>query len=137
MLPNGKVWLTDPFVQGELAGMDRRMLRAGITVLPTTVASIDVETAEIVLPDHGFDEAIPTGRLAIDRMLFRSIPEMALEGAKELRLARLVVRHLGTDLDETLKHIEQLVAVLGDRLELVDEREAIEDEIGQISRRPR
>jgi hypothetical protein len=110
LLPDGTVWLTDPYVSGELAGLDRRYLRAGVTVLPTSIASLDTATGEIVIPAHDLGDRVPTGRLPVARMLFRTVPSDPIDGMAELRLARLVIQHADTDGKRVLEQITSLAA---------------------------
>jgi hypothetical protein len=132
VLPSGGVWLFDPFVLSELAGLDRRMLRAGCTVLPTTIASIDVATGEVVLPDHPFGDQLPAGRRPIERMLMRTWPDEAIEGVEALRLARVVIRHRKTDLDLVLRQILELVGADATPLELLP-AQSIEETVGALA----
>lgn len=134
VLPNGRAWLTDPFVHGELAGLDRRFHRAGITVLPTTIASLRPTTGSILLPEAPAGLDLPSGEVPIERMLFRSIPDMALDGSTQLRLARLAVRHLDTDLSEVLALIGATATLLSQKIELTEVAE-IEHRLDEVSRR--
>jgi hypothetical protein len=119
VLPTGRVWLTDPYVMSELAGLDRLFGRAGVVVLPTTIASVDVRTGEIELPDAAGSD-LPAGRFTIERILYRTVPDNTLDGIEHLRLARMVVRSGSTDLARVVQQIGDLVANVSERLELRD-----------------
>jgi hypothetical protein len=134
VLPSGGVWLFDPFVLSELAGLDRRLLRAGCTVLPTTIASIDTARGEVILPSHPFGDELPSGRRPIERMLMRTWPDDVIDGVEALRLARLVVRHGKTDLDVVLRQIVELIDAGTTPLELVPNR-LIEEAVGGLATR--
>jgi hypothetical protein len=106
----------------ELAGLDRLFGRAGVVVLPTTIASVDVRTGEIELPDAAGSD-LPAGRFAIERILYRTVPDNTLDGIEHLRLARMVVRSGSTDLARVVQQIGDLVANVSERLELRDAAE--------------
>jgi hypothetical protein len=134
VLPTGRVWLTDPYVMSELAGLDRLFERAGVVVLPTTIASVDVRTGEVELPDAASGPDLPAGRFPIERMLYRTVPENTLDGIEHLRLARMVVRSGSTDLARVVRQIAELVDNVAERLQLRDAEE-IQREVAALAGR--
>jgi hypothetical protein len=113
--PDGSVMLFDPYVDSDLAGLDRQLARRGVLVLPTTVASIDPTSGEIVLADFPIDVDLPSGRRPLAGLVFREIPGATLGAVDVLRLARSVVRSSSTSMETTLSMIVQLIGTLDHR----------------------
>jgi hypothetical protein len=130
VMPSGAVWLLDPFANSTLPGMDRALARRGITVLPTTVASIDVERGTVVLPQDDSKE-LPDGELSIERLMYRDIPPMEIDGEAHLRFARSVVRTASTELRRTIEQIGRLVDSKKPRPELMSIAQ-LENEVDRL-----
>jgi hypothetical protein len=135
IMPSGEAWLTDPYVAYTTPGLDRRLARAGITILPSTVASFDPQTTEVVLPEHSLGSHLPTGRFRVERMLYRTIPGQTIDGVEHLRLARLVLRCPATRLDGVLQQIDATVDKMSNRLELIETADLESELAGLASRR--
>jgi len=126
-LVNGEAWLVDTSVAYQLAGLDRGMLRRGVVVLPTSIAAVDTATGELVLPDRTFGEDVPSGRIALARVMLRPPSFDRLEAARPLLgLARSVVRTADADLDVRLGQVVELARRLGDGLEVRDREQIVE-----------
>ncbi len=109
LMPDGSAWLVDPIPIYDLPGLDRRLLRRGVTVLPSTVVALDAERREIVLPEESRGLPVPSGRLPVGRVLLRHLVDTPIEAAESfLAVARVVVRTADTDLANVLTQIELL-----------------------------
>ena len=109
LLPSGDAVLTDAQALYDLAGHDRRLAARGCMVLPTTVALVDPDTMELVLPDQDLDEKVPSGRRPITQVVLRQRDESPLaEADPMLALAAAVLRDPHQDLQATLEQIARL-----------------------------
>lgn len=131
--PDGRAHVTDPYVASSLPGMDRAARRRGYVILPTTIASIDVDRGELHLPDHQLSANLPTGIIPIGSVLFRTLPGQPIDGVEHLRLARHVMRTANTDITHVIAQIDQAVAHPRLRPRLVD-TEALEAEVASLLR---
>lgn len=111
LLANGSAVLVAPGPVHDVAGHDRRLGGRGVTMLPTTVAVVDVETCEVVLPPQSIDAAVPAGRRPISSLLLSDQHEPNLDGADlVLAIARTLIR----DPDRDLQHSLDQIAVLAE-----------------------
>lgn len=129
IMDDGTAWVTDPHVRGELAGLDRQLLRHGVSVLPTTVVLLDPATGEIELPYGRGDGAAAPERVPVSRLLLRELAGFDVDGLAALRLARLVLRHDATQVDVVVRLLEQLIQ--GDHV--VPELRTIDDIAAELS----
>ena len=121
LLPDGTALLTEPAVLHDLAGHDRQLASRGYVVLPTTVALIDSDTAEFVLPAHHADAVAEGGRRRISSVVLLDKRGPSITGsATLLALLRSVLRHPGLDLGKTLRQVDQLTGRLTGCIELTD-----------------
>lgn len=106
LLSDGSAVLADPGGLHELAGLDRRFATRGVTVLPSTIASVDIATCEVVLPPGVGDLGIAPGRRPIRAIWPRALPPGSGDlAADELALARTLVRYDGLDLETALQDV--------------------------------
>jgi hypothetical protein len=137
ILPDGEVMLMQAAPVHSLAGRDRQLGRRGRTVLPSTLAIVDVTTAEVVLPTQSFDDSIPHGRFPIHSITIR---ETGLDGSafasRILGLARSTIRMGGQSLDDLLAQIHRL-AVSEDAGLLVLPQHEIEKTVQDLGHRER
>ena len=124
ILPDGSAVLAAPGPIHELAGLDRRLAKRGVTVVPSTVAIVDAHPCEVVLPEQSIDMAVPSGRFPIRSILLRDQHEPSLDGADVLlALARLLIRDPSRALQPALDQMVELathrVVSLADPEEIV------------------
>ena len=137
ILRNGDALLVDPRAIAEVAGHDRWFGARGCDVLPTTVALVDPERGELVLPDQDIDERVPTGRLPISTFLLREPADDGLpDAAPILAAAAVVLRDAERNLQTTLEQIDQLVRDHGERIGL-HSRATITDEVKRRCPKPK
>ncbi|MBA2282230.1 MAG: hypothetical protein H0W25_13520 [Acidimicrobiia bacterium] len=133
LLPGGDAVLADAQALHDLAGHDRRLGARGCLVLPTTVALVDPDAMELILPDQDVDQAVPTGRRAISQVVIRQRdPSPLAEADPLLALAAAALRDPELDLQATLQQIARLAEADAGvvRLAPVDDIIALPDELG-------
>lgn len=114
LLADGGAVLAEAAPLHDLAGHDRRLATRGCLVLPTTVCVVDPVSMELVLPEGGVEQHVPSGRVAIRTIVLREPGSPDLAGAaKHLAVARNVLRHGDQDLQSTLEQIDLLVRGAG------------------------
>lgn len=127
LLPDGTALLVEPRVVHELSGMDRKLLRRGVRVLPTTISIVDEGRSELVVPPQEFEPDVVPGRYPISRILLaRTEEDLGMEAASVLHLTSNLLRVQDQDLRTPLKKMQKLVSTSGERIRrlTVDQIEA-------------
>jgi hypothetical protein len=134
ILADGSALLLEPRVAVELAGIDRRLLSKGITVLPTTIAIVDPKTASVELAKQDFQPEVPAGSFPISRIILASRPgEPDAPISSLLNLTRGALRIPDQDVEQMLGHFGHLYDAIADRIELLPLARA-KDEIATLGK---
>ena len=117
--PDGSVVLIEPRAVHQLAGFDRRLLRRGVTVFPTTIVALDPEAAEIEVPHHELDIALAPGRYPVAQIVLQEMtagpgPTPSLL----LALLRASVRAKHHDVTKILAGYDRFVSLHGSTIRL-------------------
>lgn len=109
LTPDDTVVLVEPSPIHDLAGNDRRLLRRGFRVLPTTVVRYDSGVSQVKLPAQRFDPTIGAGGFPVVEILLRDRGPSALPAADlVLALARSVLKFDGIELERVARDVEDL-----------------------------